>query len=68
MSLTNEVKAYLAKIGAKGGAATAGVTSEAKAEAARKNGAKGGRPKDKKPSAAALAKRRSRKRLARKMV
>jgi hypothetical protein len=58
--------AYLRKIGAKGGAATKGITSEAKAAASKVNGAKGGRPKDKKPSAAALAKRRSRARLERK--
>lgn len=63
MSLTEAVKAYLAKIGAKGGAATKGITSEAKAEAARKNGAKGGRPRNKKPSKTALAKRKSRNRL-----
>ncbi len=68
MSLTEAVKAYLAKIGAKGGAATKGVTSEAKAEAARKNGAKGGRPRNKKPSKAALAKRKSRKRLWKKIT
>jgi hypothetical protein len=54
---------YLRKIGAKGGAATKGITSDAKAAASRKNGEKGGRPKAKKPSAAALAKRRSRARL-----
>lgn len=57
-------KKYLAMIGARGGAATKGVTTEAKAEAARKNGEKGGRPRDKKPSEAALAQRRSRARRA----
>lgn len=66
MSLTQAVKAYLAKIGAKGGAATKGITTEAKAKAARKNGAKGGRPKHKKPSYMALKKRESRARLAKK--
>jgi len=39
------VKAYLAKIGAKGGAIGGVSKSKAKAEAARLNGAKGGRPK-----------------------
>ena len=68
MSLTEAVKAYLAKIGAKGGAATKGITSEAKAGAARKNGSKGGRPRHKKPSKAALAKRKSRERLAKKTL
>ena len=63
MSLTNAVKAYLAKVGAKGGAATKGISTEAKAAAARKNGAKGGRPKHKKPSKVALAKRKSRMRM-----
>jgi general stress protein YciG len=54
---------YLRKIGAKGGAATKGITSAAKKKASRDNGKKGGRPKAKKPSEAALAKRRSRARL-----
>lgn len=74
-----EHKKYLAKIGAKGGAATAlerscrkqgkdhtfeaGVctrcgASEAKYLAAKENGARGGRPRDKKPSAVALAQRK----------
>jgi hypothetical protein len=38
--------------------------SERKARASAKNALKGGRPRDKKPSAAAIAKRRSRARLA----
>lgn len=41
------VKAYLAKIGAKGGAIGGKAKTDAKAEAARANGAKGGRPKKK---------------------
>lgn len=45
MSLTDEVKAYLQKIGAKGGAAGKGVTSKAKKKASRKNGIEGGRPR-----------------------
>ena len=39
--MNKTVKKYLAEIGRKGGS----VTSEAKAEAARRNGAKGGRPR-----------------------
>lgn len=66
MKLTNKMREYFSEIGARGGAATKGITSEAKAEAARENGKLGGRPKDKKPSAMALAKRRSRARQAKK--
>lgn len=41
---------YLSMIGRRGGLAGKGVkASEAKAMAARENGKKGGRPKDKKP-------------------
>jgi hypothetical protein len=39
------VKAYLAKIGAKGGTIGGKAKTDAKAEAARANGAKGGRPR-----------------------
>lgn len=52
MKLSEIISDYMSEIGAKGGAATKGITSEAKAKAARKNGAKGGRPpgsKDRKP-------------------
>lgn len=41
------VRAYLAKLGRKGGSST----SDAKAEAARINGRKGGRPPKKEPHA-----------------
>jgi hypothetical protein len=53
-------------MGRKGGIASkADGPSEAQKRASKANGAKGGRPKEKKPSAAALAKRRSRTRLLR---
>jgi general stress protein YciG len=39
--MNDAVKKYLAEIGKKGGS----VTSKAKAEAARKNGKRGGRPR-----------------------
>jgi len=39
--MNDAVKKYLAKIGKKGGS----VTSDAKAQAARKNGKQGGRPR-----------------------
>lgn len=42
------VSEYLSKIGARGGRVGGKATSEAKAAASRKNGAKGGRPCKKK--------------------
>lgn len=42
--LPKTVREYLSKIGAKGGAATAGVTSPAKKKSSRANGELGGRP------------------------
>ncbi len=62
MSLTDDVKAYLARIGTKGGKKK----SKKKTEAVRQNAKLGGRPRLKKPSNAALAKRKSRERLAKK--
>lgn len=62
MSLTDDVKAYLASIGTKGGKKK----SKAKTEAARENAKLGGRPKHKKPSYMAQKKRESRARLAKK--
>jgi|HubBroStandDraft_4_1064222.scaffolds.fasta_scaffold03241_4 hypothetical protein len=62
MTAEMDHKKYLSMIGTLGGKATKGISTEAKADAARKNGKKGGRPRDKKPSAAALAQRRSRAR------
>jgi hypothetical protein len=65
LALMQQATGNIGRMHVKGGAATKGVKTEAKAKAARKNGAKGGRPKHKEPSAMALAKRRSRTRLLR---
>ncbi len=46
-TITKAMREYLASIGARGGS----VTSDAKAEAAQKNGARGGRPKGAKDKA-----------------
>ena len=43
--IPKSIRDYLSEIGAKGGAATKGVTSKAKKSASRENGKLGGRPK-----------------------
>lgn len=49
-------------MGKRGGAATKGISTPKKAKSSAKNGKLGGRPRDKKPSAMALAQRKSRER------